>query len=86
MGGTATPDEVAHRICSIVHERVDYVPGSSEVKGTAAQAGAARAAAMSGPRASQLLRDLPYLAVTALNAVVNTLYVVLEVVVPPVEK
>lgn len=55
---------------------------STAARPPAAQAGAARAAALSGPRASHLLRDLPYLAVTALNAVVNTLYVVLEVGLP----
>lgn len=48
----------------------------------AVRAGTVPAAAMSGRRAHHPLRDLPYLTVTALNAVVNTLYVVLEVALP----
>jgi transglutaminase-like putative cysteine protease len=60
LRGTATPDEVAHRICSIVHDRVDYVPGSSEVKGTGAQAWAA---------GTGVCQDIVHLAVGALRAV-----------------
>ncbi|MCX4967193.1 MFS transporter [Streptomyces sp. NBC_00654] len=48
----------------------------------AAQPAAARDVAVPERRAPHPLRDLPYLAVTALNAVVNTLYVVLEVALP----
>jgi transglutaminase-like putative cysteine protease len=36
--GSASPDEVARRVCDLVHDEVSYVPGSSEVRGTAAQA------------------------------------------------
>jgi transglutaminase-like putative cysteine protease len=60
LRGTQTPDEVARRICAIVHERVDYVPGSSEVKGTAAQAWTA---------GKGVCQDIVHLAVGALRSV-----------------
>jgi transglutaminase-like putative cysteine protease len=41
LGGTATPDDVAQRIFGLVHDRVSYVPGSSQVRSTAADAWAA---------------------------------------------
>ncbi|BAJ32201.1 MULTISPECIES: MFS transporter [Kitasatospora] len=44
--------------------------------------GAAPAGGAAGPGAARPLRDVPFLGVAALNAVVNTLYVVLEVGLP----
>jgi transglutaminase-like putative cysteine protease len=38
LRGTASPGEVARQVCGIVHEHVAYVPGSSQVRGTAAEA------------------------------------------------
>jgi transglutaminase-like putative cysteine protease len=60
LRGTATPDEVAERVCQLVHEQVAYVPGSSEVKGTAAEAWAAR---------KGVCQDIVHLAVGALRSV-----------------
>jgi transglutaminase-like putative cysteine protease len=39
----ADPDEVAHSICSMVHDEVEYVVGSTDVSGRAADSWAARA-------------------------------------------
>ncbi|WP_326667810.1 MFS transporter [Streptomyces sp. NBC_01257] len=62
--------------------RIPLTARPPAAKTDVAQTAAARHAAVPGRRAAQPLRDLPYLAVTALNGVVNTLYVVLEVALP----
>jgi transglutaminase-like putative cysteine protease len=58
--GTATPDQVARRVCDLVHDRVSYVPGASEVSTTAADAWAAGAG---------VCQDIGHLCVGALRTV-----------------
>ncbi|MDP9220740.1 MAG: transglutaminase family protein [Actinomycetota bacterium] len=59
LRGTASPEQVARQVCDIVHEHVEYVPGSSEVRGTAAEAWAAR---------KGVCQDIAHLAVGALRS------------------
>lgn len=59
LRATGSPDDVARRVCALVHERVAYVPGSSEVKGTAAQAWGA---------GQGVCQDIAHLAAGALRA------------------
>ncbi len=60
LRGTLTPDDVARQICQLVHDQVAYVPGSSEVRGTAAEAWSAR---------KGVCQDIVHLVVGALREV-----------------
>jgi transglutaminase-like putative cysteine protease len=54
------PDEAARQICELVRDHMDYVPGSSEVRGTAAEAWEA---------GKGVCQDIAHLAVGALRSV-----------------
>jgi transglutaminase-like putative cysteine protease len=57
--GTATPDQVARQVCALIHDQVDYVPGSSQVRSTAAEAWAA---------GKGVCQDIAHITVGALRA------------------
>jgi transglutaminase-like putative cysteine protease len=60
LRSTGRPEEVARQICDLVRERVEYVPGSSEVRGTAAEAWVA---------GKGVCQDIAHLAAGALRSV-----------------
>lgn len=58
--GRSGPDEVARQVCDLVHQQMSYVPGSSEVRSTAAEAWAAGAG---------VCQDIAHVCIGALRSV-----------------